>query len=374
MTTMIHTLTGQSAKDILTKKIEQGRASAAHVFEQVSKNAPRDSIAKGRALRFLDGDSLRVALRTDREPGDVDGMQIHKHALGQLAARAGVPGSYLAELANADGWRRTLAAEILSRHYNNGEASTRFLVRAVNGQVRGVLSDRYRRLDSRPLIDAFATECQKIGAVPVDGTASDTRFALKAIVPTVFEPVKGEAIAFGLEWANSDFGNGMHAVRAFILRLWCLNGATMENALAQVHLGRTLGDDIDLSQRTYELDTKTSISALRDIVAGTLAPKRIEALCAGIANANAQGIEWKNASSKLARRLLKGELEEARKAFESDDVVNLPAGKTMWRASNAISWLAGKSEDPDRKLELERLAGEIVNGRKDAETDAELVN
>lgn len=369
---MQNAITGQSATDILQRKIEQGRASAVNVFEYVNKNAPRDSIAKGAALQFGSFDKLGLGLVLGH---GTEPLTVHKHALNQFASRAGIPGAYLAELAGAPdrSWQRDLAVEILTKHYHDGDPSTRFLVRQVQGQVRGFLSNKYRRLDSRPLIDAFAAECQKIGAVPVDGTASDTRVALKALVPTVFEPVAGEAIAFGLEWSNSDYGNGIHGVRAFILRLWCLNGATMENALAQVHLGRSLGDDIELSQRTYELDTRTSISALRDVVSGTLAPNRIEALCDGIRKANLEQIDWKKASTKLARRLLKSEMEDAKKAFESNDVVNLPAGNSIWRASNALSWLAGHSEDPDRKLELERMAGEIIHGKREA-VDAELVN
>jgi hypothetical protein len=67
----------------------------------------------------------------------------------------------------------------------------------------------------------------------------------------------------------------------------------------------------------------------------------------------------------LARKLLKHEVAAAEAAFESDDVVNLPAGSNVWRASNAISWIAGRTEDADRKLELERVAGEVLNGKTD---------
>ncbi len=346
------------ARDILTKKIESGRASALSLFEKVHAEAPRDAIVRGSALRFGETETgLTMGFGQDT-------VNIHRHALGQLAHRAGIPSAYLADLgSSSEAWQRELATTVLSKHYHIGQDTDRFLVRTVKGQARGFLSDKYRRLDSRPLVDAFAGECQKIGAVPVDGTVSDTRVALKAIVPTIYEPVAGEVLAFGIEWHNSDYGAGLHSVRAFILRLWCLNGATMENALAQVHLGRQLSDDIELSQRTYDLDTKASISALRDVVSGTLAPKKIEALCAGISAADEHKVDWKNVSSKVGKRLLKGELDAARAAFESEDVINLPAGKSVWRASNALSWIAGQAKDEDRKLELQRLAGEMLGGK-----------
>src|SRR3990167_1708785 len=352
------------ARDILSKKIEEGRISAAGLFERINTEAPRDALVKGSAMTFFPGEAA-IAIGYG---GQTRG--IHRHALSQLAQRAGIPGQYLAGLVAGEGWQTELATTVLDRHYNVGEGSTRFLAREVKGEVRGVLSDKYRRLDSRPLVEAFAAECQKIGAVPVDGTVTDTRVALKAIIPTLYEPVPGEVLAFGVEWGNSDYGAGTHALRMFIFRLWCANGATMENAMAQVHLGARLSDDVELSQRTYALDTRTSISAMRDVVSGLLAPAKIEQLREGIRVADEKKVEWKNISSKLAKRLLKGELDEARRAFESDDVINLPAGKSVWRASNALSWIAGRTDDADRRLELQRIAGEVINGKSDAEVSA----
>lgn len=349
---------GARARAILEKKIETGRASALNLFERIHQQAPRDSIAKGTHLDFGSGQRGLLMRMDGGAP-----FGIHRHALSQIGSRAGVPVQYLSELANAEeDWKRDLASDILDRHYHRELTSNRFLVRQVNGEVRGFLSDKYRRLDSRPLIEAFAGECQKIGAVPVDGTITDVRVALKAILPEVYEPVPGEAIAFGLEWFNSDFGAGLHSIRAFILRLWCLNGATMENSLAQVHLGRKLAEDIELSQRTYDLDTRASVSALQDIVAGTLAPEKVHALCEGIRTANEKQIDWKSASAKLRSKLLKSEMEEAKTAFESDDVINLPEGKSVWRVSNALSWIAGRTQDADRKIELQRIAGQVIHG------------
>jgi hypothetical protein len=168
-----------------------------------------------------------------------------------------------------------------------------------------------------------------------------------------------------LEWGNSDFGSARHSLRAFIYRLWCLNGATMEDVLAQVHLGAQLADDIELSAKTYRLDTQLSVSKLQDMVRGTLGPAKIETMLATIKGAHEQRIDWKSASSRLAKALTKGELKAVQDAFNSEDVINLPAEKTIWRASNAVSWIAGKAESEDRRLELQRLAGQILNGQAD---------
>lgn len=384
----------KQAKEILEKRIADGRRSAINLFEYVEKQQPVDRVARGAALQFdvisqqvaearhtnvvTLADALEATEEVQRAKGLVVKVgdkarpeAIHDHALGQLAARAEIPSAYLRELARGKEWQMALAAEILSKHYTHGNGTDKYLVRSVLNQVRGVLSSSYRRLDSRPLVEAFAEECQKVGAVPVNGTVTDTRIALKAVVPIVYTPVPGEAMVFGIEWSNSDFGHGKHSLRVFLERLWCLNGATLENALGQVHLGREISDDIEISERTRNLDTQASMSALRDVMQATLSKGAVEKVCQAIQAAQSQGVEWRNVKGALGKRLLKGELDEAEKLFKSEEVVTLPAGQSRWRASNVLSWMAGKSEDPNRKLDLQRLAGEILSGKVGKEEVAE---
>jgi len=350
-----------AAREIMERKIATSRASAQHLFEHVNTCAPTDAIVKATAMNFVPQEKgVSIGYGNDT-------LSIHRHALGQLAAKASIPGAYLAELVSGAEWQKALAANVLNEHFHKGQKDSRFLVRSIKNEARGVLSDRFRRLDCRPLLDTFAKACQSVGAVPTDGHVTDTRIAIKALVPVVYEPFPGEVICYGAEWGNSDFGAAKHSVRAFVLRLWCLNGATMEDALSQVHLGKVLGDSIEFSKRTYDLDTRTSVSALDDVVRNILAPAKIEAMVAGIRQAHENKVEWKNVKGSLARKLLKGELQAAEAAFESQDVVNLPPGNSTWRVSNAISWIAGTAEG-ERKLELQRVAGEVLNGKTDRET------
>lgn len=344
------------ARDILDQRIAKGRASAAALFERLATDVPQDQIVRSRALSFGVNGSGALTLEV---PG-CDSRIIHKNARAQVAARAGVPGGYIESLVAGEPWGKALAGYILGQHY--GQADSRNLIRSVRGEVRGFLSDSYRRLDSRPLADAVAEVCQQTGAVPVDGTFTDTRVALKVLYPQVFEPVPGEVLCLGGEWSNSDFGNGTHSFRGFVLRLWCLNGATTENALRQVHLGGRLADNIEFSDRTYQLDTRTSVSALKDVVRGTFGPKSIESSLAAIRTAHEAQVEWKQVGMALGKALTKTEAESAKGHFDGPDVYNLPEGKTMWRASNAISWLANQTEDAERRLDLERVAGSILKG------------
>ena len=89
---------------------------------------------------------------------------LHRNAVGQLAEKVAVPAKYLRELSEGAAWQRRLAAEILNQHSSWTERS-RLLVRTVDDQVRGVLSDSYRRLNSVELVTAFLSAATAQGGV-----------------------------------------------------------------------------------------------------------------------------------------------------------------------------------------------------------------
>ncbi|MDP8999248.1 MAG: hypothetical protein M3O46_03970 [Myxococcota bacterium] len=184
------------------------------------------------------------------------------------------------------------------------------LVRSVHGQLRGWLSDKYRRLDSRPLVDALADEARSAGSVPVDGIATETRVAIKVIIPRILEPIPGEFLVYGGEWSNIDFGNGTHSFRTFALRVACLTGMTRENLLKQVHMGARLSDEIEFSDRTHRLDTAASVSALRDVVRGALGPASRDRMIDSVRTAHDRAMsktQLSTATRTLSKQLQKSE-------------------------------------------------------------------
>jgi hypothetical protein len=215
-------------------------------------------------------------------------------------------------------------------------------------------------MDSRPIVEAFATACQTIGAVPVEGYAMETKIAIKAMLPYVFEPVPNEVMAFGICLGNSDYGDGALSLRGFVLRLWCTNFAITEECLRQVHLGRRLDENLTFAEDTYAADTRAMSLAVRDIVAGQLAPPKVDEFCALVRRANDEKIDPKAALAGLKKAVAKAEAEAIVTAYNTPDIEMLPAGNTKWRLSNAISWVAGKTEDQSRKLDLMRLAGDCL--------------
>ncbi len=362
--------------ELLEKAIANGTRRAGPVIERVLGEMPDDALPPAQRLFFSveheagttqvgklvmgwgNGNGDSRTYQDGAAPGEW--RPVHRNAFSQLVGQVPqLTTPYLRSLVESgDDWKHRLAESILREHYGHDEA--RYLVRSQGGEHRALLSSNYRRLDARPLLDAFVATCDAVGAKPYDGLCSDVRVAVRAIVPKVFE-VDGDVFCLGLSWQNSDFGVGAYAITGFVLRLLCDNGAMTESELRQIHLGRKLDDTEIFTSKTYELDTKTMASATDDIVRALLSERGLDKRYAQIRSAADQRVEFGAAVRPVKERLSKGELERAKAAFESPDDWNLPAGRTLWRASNALSWIA-KSDgvDQDRKIELEQMAGRLL--------------
>jgi hypothetical protein len=260
-------------------------------------------------------------------------------------------------------WHLLVLTRLLTPVHNlkpQTSAAPKFLVRTLNNEVRGFLSDSYRRLDSRPIIEAFVTGVQRLGALPYKGIVTDTKVAIQAILPDVFDVIPGEVIAFVLSLENSDFGNGALSLRVGALRIWCDNLAVFEENMRQIHLGRRLDENIVFSQRTYLLDTKTTVSALEDIIGVQLNREGLKRRMELLAVTAQKAVDPQAAMKMLKHSLGVGQAQQVIDAYKSADIEMLPAGNDAWRLSNAISWIAGKETDGEKKLDLMKLAGKVL--------------
>lgn len=268
-------------------------------------------------ITFNGGDSLTMNMP--------DGLfSLHDNAIGQLADRMGVPQRYLRTLASGETWAKNLAAEILNEH-SGWTQRTRVLVRTVGTQVRGVLSDSYRRLNSVEILTAFVQEASRQGAVISDAYMNDTKVWAETILPQpiVIPTAKnGDVIIFaGARFSTSDYGDGAVDMRAFLLNGACLNGMVRESVMKQVHLGSKLPDNLQLSQRTYELDTRTTVSAVKDLTKGLFSRDNLMKKACEIQGASEIDVDFEHELKKLTRDggLLKSEGKEVEKILMRND-------------------------------------------------------
>lgn len=376
---------GAALKDAeahLQQQIARRAASAVDVITRVRDTQLVDRVIPTKRVQFSfrtdlvkakkDGEKehkIHHVIMGTRGRGDSGFSEVmHKHALEQAASRVDIPVTFVNRFLNEEYGGELITDALNTVYRHRGEE--KFLVRSSNQEIRGVLSDTYRRMDSGPILDEFAKTCQDIGAVPIEGIGGQLRFSVKALIPKIYtigkQPGNEEVFAFGVALSNSDFGCGALSLQFFLWRIWCSNTATREDSLRKVHLGKRLAENIEYAQETYLADTKAMSLMVRDHVRGVLSPPRIDEAIAALETAMETSVDPKKffeRGGELEKlKLTKAEVASARETFNNGDITVLPRGTSVARMSQAVAWLA-QSATPERRLELERVAGVIMESK-----------
>ena len=371
-------------------RIEAGIVEQDRLVEKVANMSINDKLVPPAAMHFsaVDGD-VRVHYKpSTQRPSDALGepLRIHRHALTQLAQKVNVPLTFASFLQNrSEPWKPELLAHILESSFKNTRFTDRagspmFLHRIVGNlskpegpdnpkELRGFLSRRFNRhIASKPLLRAFIETCSQVGAMPFDATASDIKVALKCLLPHVFEPVKGEFLCIGVEWSNSDFGAGRMQVA---LSMWMPSGdrfTVLDHVISRVHIGSIIEEtDVDISEETAQKEAEAQASAIKDSVIAQLSGDSVDRLLRAVELAHEEKISWYQLKGQLARFLAKKDIETLQSLL-NDEVLDLPPVKTIdgdktptkWWATQALSWLANRTEDPEKKLDLQHAAGSFL--------------
>jgi len=340
----------------ITRLLEEGRIAQDFI-------APIGANLKKNDRRPIISFSADAYVRMSMPEGN---FNLHGNAISQISEKMGIPAKYLRELAMGDEWQKQLCATILNEH-SGWTQRTRVLVRAVGMEVRGVLSDSYRRLNSVEIITAFIQEASVQGAVMSDAYMNDTKVWSETILPTPIEiPTRKNGmvtIFAGARFSTSDYGNGSVDMRSFLLNGACLNGMVRESVMRQVHLGSRLPDSIALSQKTYELDTKTTVSAIKDLTKGLYSRETIMDKAIEIQGASEIDVDFDKELKSLVQRgaLLKNEGREVEKLLMNnnpDDGVT--GGATLWKLTQGITAFA-REQEPERSRELHEISGQLLN-------------
>jgi hypothetical protein len=315
-------------------------------------------------ITFSGGGELMMNIRDEQ-------FTLHDNAVGQLAEKMNVPSQYLRGLAQGDEWQQHLAATVLNEH-SSWTQRQRVLVRSVGTEVRGVLSDSYRRLNSVEILTAFIEEAGRQGAVIADAKMTDTKIWAETILPapiTIPTMKNGDVVIFmGARFSTSDYGDGAVDMRAFLLNGVCLNGMVRESVMKQIHLGARLPDNLQLSNKTYELDTQTTVSATRDLTKSLFSRDAIMQKAIEIQGASEIDVDFDAELRKLVKvgSLNKSDGESVQKILmrnNPDD--GTQGGSTLWKLTQAITAHARELDDR-RSRELHELSGMLMNRVKPA--------
>jgi hypothetical protein len=219
-------------------------------------------------------------LKHDTDPGGDTRLQIDESqglqrygvsplARRQLADKLKIPYAYFERM-------RTEQPELLDRNVNTWlhEGDDRRLIRTLDGQVRAVLSDRYRRIDNYGLIEAVLPTLRALPDMRFESVElTETRMYIKVVTPRLqAEIAPGDVVQAGLVVSNSEVGQGMVTVQPLLYRLICRNGLIAQDfSLKRLHVGRSLGNDealiAILKDDTLKADDEAFFLMVRDMVA-----------------------------------------------------------------------------------------------------------
>ena len=139
------------------------------------------------------------------------------------------------------------------------------------GYVRALLSKKYKLLDNADVIESILTTvANSEGNWEVVKTLfSDTKMlvSLKSR-KFVGEPAVGDTMALGLQFLNSEVGQGSCTLQQLMFTLACLNGMQTANNMRKTHLGKARStEDLDvLTAHTKRKIADATLSEIKDNV------------------------------------------------------------------------------------------------------------
>lgn len=283
----------------------------------------------------------------------------------QLAEKMGIPVKYYDRMLGSGKY------ELLAKNVNEWMPSKeKRLLRVLNGDVRAILSDRYRPIDNYDILftllgtlKEYADAGTKMEIDKCDVT--ERHMYIRTMLPTTSLVVKDDKVQAMLLLSNSEVGAGRLAVALGMWRQICSNGMWGEDIVKRVHLGSVLGEGIiEWSEGTIKKNDEALFSQVKDTIRTALEPGLWDGFVKKASDA--AEIELDGTLSEIidvaAPKLdmTKDEKEKLLEMFAQETAT--PAGKTQWGFANAVTRLARDTEDTDRKVELEILGGTLLEG------------
>lgn len=186
----------------------------------------------------------------------------------QLAEKLGIPYAYFERMREQQ--PRLLDSNVNTWLQNEPD---RRMLRTLDGQVRAVLSDRYRRLDNFDLAESVLPILRQLPEVVFESVElTETKMYLKCVTPRLtFEVAPGDVVQAGVVISNSEVGQGTLSVQPLLFRLICRNGLiAADRSLRKTHIGRSMSTEdegvVVYQDDTLRADDKAFFLKVRDVV------------------------------------------------------------------------------------------------------------
>ncbi len=305
-------------------------------------------------------------------------LAIRPHAHAQLAEVLGIPGRYYDRM-------RAEEPSLLAKNINTWlqkDPDNRRMIRTLDGEVRAVLSPKYRPLDNFDLAGAVLPKLQALGVQITSAALTETRLYIKAILPDL-----SDELPAGMAWgsghnaiaeyrgntpgrvvaaitiSNSEVGSGTLRVEPSVFTTWCTNLAILKDAaMRKHHLGRghDAGENWELYRdETRQADDRAFFLKVADITERAFDRKVFEAAVRSIRSAHHDKIE-----SVQLGKVVEAAIEELElpPAYSGSVLTYLAQGGDLsrWGLASAVTATANGLPEYEGSTELERAGGEVL--------------
>ena len=264
-----------------------------------------------------------------------------EYALSQQCAKIKVPVTYIKNCFNQG------MGHLASRNMNdwiNVYKDKALLVRTYDGVIRGILSDRYSKLDSQDVLEMLGEHRWTSQLKVVGSYLSEDRFHVRMVVPEKLS-IAQDDLYVGLQIDNSDIGMASLSVKLLVYKQVCTNGLVVgkeEGVLfGRRHIGITFNDFRE--QICFRMN---SFGDLTEKVVAIINQNKAVRL-------NSLEIGKRLNRVKQVLGLGKEELEKL------NDLINDRYGMTNWGLINGLTEIA-QDYTLDKRIEIEKYASHLL--------------
>lgn len=319
----------------------------------------KDLVVPSPLMRHSTSENGATSLVVEESGGPV-AYGVMPLARRQLADKLGIPYAYFERM-------REKQPALLDSNANTWlqSESDRRLLRTLDGNVRAVLSDRYRRLDNYDLAEHVLPILQRLPEVVFESVElTETRMYVKCVTPRLkFEMAPGDIVQAGIAISNSEVGQGTLSVQPLLFRLVCCNGLIVaDRALRKTHVGRALGQEDDgvtvYQDDTLRADDRAFFLKVRDVVQAAVSEVTFRQ--AALKMQRTMGIRLTGdpvqSVEVLAQRYT---LTDAERSGVLRHLV-MEGDLSGYGLVNAVTHYSQEVEDYDRATEFEALGGKLI--------------
>lgn len=270
-----------------------------------------------------------------------------RYAMSQLCNKLGIPIRYLEKCFESG--MVDLASENVNAWLQ--EYNKNLFIREYDGQIRGVLSDRYMTLDTPEIMDVLSSVIPSADYTTKGYFLSPERFHAR-IVQNEMMNIAGEDLFAGIQIDSSDVGRSTLLVRFMIFKQVCTNGLCISKGEGILFEQRHIGISVDEFHKSFK-ESMTRIPILMENALDLVEEARNDNGKFNVARFDESEMKEFTERMKLKTRLSDESMSK---------VINMMTEKyspTRWGLINSITEVA-QDFSLERRVELEKIAGDLL--------------